>query len=39
MVIQKENKKMSEIDFVGNTIMIGMIVFILLCLFIERFRP
>lgn len=28
-----------EIDLIGNTIMIGMIVFILLCLFIERFRP
>lgn len=36
---QKENKKMSEIDLIGNTIMIGMIVFILLCLFVERFRP
>lgn len=34
-----ENKKMSEIDLIGNTIMIGMIVFVLLCLFIERFRP
>lgn len=30
---------MSEIDLIGNAIMIGMIVFILLCLFIERFRP
>lgn len=30
---------MSEADMVGNFIMIGMIVFILLCLFIERFRP
>lgn len=30
---------MSEIDLIGNTIMIGMIVFILLCLFVERFRP
>ena len=30
---------MSEIDLIGNGIMIGMIVFILLCLFIERFRP
>lgn len=35
----KENKKMSEIDLIGNTVMLGMIVFILLCLFIERFRP
>lgn len=39
MVIQKENKKMSEIDLIGYTIMIGVIVFVLLCLFIERFRP
>lgn len=30
---------MSEIDLIGNTIMVGMIVFILLCLFVERFRP
>lgn len=30
---------MGEIDLIGNTIMVGMIVFILLCLFIERFRP
>jgi hypothetical protein len=30
---------MNEVDLVGNTIMVGMIVFILLCLFIERFRP
>lgn len=30
---------MSEADMIGNTIMIGMIVFILLCLFVERFRP
>lgn len=30
---------MNEIDFIGNTIMVGMIGFILLCLFIERFRP
>lgn len=30
---------MNEIDLIGNTIMVGMIVFILLCLFIERFRP
>ena len=30
---------MSEIDLIGNIIMVGMIVFILLCLFIERFRP
>ncbi len=30
---------MSEADMIGNTIMVGMIVFILLCLFIERFRP
>lgn len=30
---------MSEADMIGNFIMIGMIVFILLCLFIERFRP
>lgn len=29
---------MSEIDFIGNVVMVGMIVFILLCLFIERFR-
>lgn len=30
---------MNEIDLIGNTVMICMIVFILLCLFIERFRP
>lgn len=30
---------MNEIDLIGNTVIIGMIVFILLCLFIERFRP
>lgn len=30
---------MSEIDLIGNNVMVGMIVFILLCLFIERFRP
>lgn len=30
---------MSEIDFIGNTVIVGMIGFILLCLFIERFRP
>lgn len=30
---------MSEIDFIGNIVMVGMICFILLCLFIERFRP
>lgn len=30
---------MNEIDLIGNMVMIGMIVFILLCLFIERFRP
>lgn len=36
---KKENTKMSEIDFIGNVVMVGMIVFILLCLFIERFRP
>lgn len=30
---------MNEIDLIGNTVMIGTIVFILLCLFIERFRP
>lgn len=30
---------MSEADMIGNFIMIGMIVFILLCFFIERFRP
>lgn len=30
---------MNEVDLVGDTIMVGMIVFILLCLFIERFRP
>lgn len=29
---------MNEIDLVGNTIMVGMIVFVILCLFIERFR-
>lgn len=29
---------MSEVDLIGNTIMVFMIVFILLCLFIERFR-
>lgn len=29
---------MSEVDLVGNIIMVFMIVFILLCLFIERFR-
>jgi hypothetical protein len=28
-----------EIDLIGNVITVGMIVFILLCLFIERFRP
>lgn len=30
---------MSEIDLIGNSAMVSMIVFILLCLFIERFRP
>lgn len=30
---------MNEIDLIGNTVMVSMIVFILLCLFIERFRP
>lgn len=30
---------MSEADMIGNFVMICMIVFILLCLFIERFRP
>lgn len=30
---------MSEIDLIGNVIMVGIIVFVLLCLFIERFRP
>lgn len=30
---------MRENNLIGNTIMVGMIVFILLCLFIERFRP
>lgn len=30
---------MSEIDLIGNVTIIGMIVFILLCLFVERFRP
>lgn len=30
---------MSEIDLIGNTIMVGVMVFILLCLFVERFRP
>lgn len=30
---------MSEIDLIGNNVIVGMIVFILLCLFIERFRP
>lgn len=29
---------MSEVDLIGNTIMVCMIVFVLLCLFIERFR-
>ena len=29
---------MSEVDLVGNFVMVGMIVFVLLCLFIERFR-
>lgn len=29
---------MSEVDLIGNTIMVGTIVFVLLCLFIERFR-
>ena len=29
---------MSEVDLIGNIIMVCMIVFILLCLFIERFR-
>lgn len=30
---------MSDIDLIGNTVVVGMIVFIILCLFIERFRP
>lgn len=30
---------MNEIDLIGNVTVVGMIVFILLCLFIERFRP
>ena len=30
---------MSEIDLIGNVTIVGMIAFILLCLFIERFRP
>lgn len=30
---------MSESDLIGNSVMVGMVVFILLCLFIERFRP
>lgn len=30
---------MNEIDLIGNTVIVGMIGFILLCLFIERFRP
>lgn len=29
---------MSEIDLIGNFAMVGMIVFVLLCLFVERFR-
>lgn len=29
---------MNEIDLIGNTVMVGMIVFILLCLLVERFR-
>lgn len=30
---------MSEVDMIGNLIMVCMIAFILLCLFVERFRP
>lgn len=30
---------MNEIDLIGNVTIVGMIVFILLCLFVERFRP
>lgn len=30
---------MNEIDLIGNAIVVGMIVFILLCLLVERFRP
>lgn len=29
---------MSEVDLIGNIIMVFMIVFILLCLLVERFR-
>lgn len=29
---------MSEVDLIGNIIMVCMIVFILLCLLVERFR-
>lgn len=30
---------MNEIDLIGNATAVGMIVFILLCLLVERFRP
>lgn len=29
---------MSEVDLIGNILMVCMIVFILLCLLVERFR-
>lgn len=29
---------MSEVDLIGNIIMVCMIAFILLCLLVERFR-